>query len=208
MEAAGFWQMLVQSHSPEEALIVIAPAAMHAGCPVPAEPIGRHTVFVAGAAYISDSFDDVSGQTDVRVHLFVWNTRVPIYRVRTHFSPHHEYRIDAWLDGAKVTTAEFFGRPVGICPAEIYGSQQADQFADEWGWRCGMIHVMDRAPRCAMRHRIEWRGATTFEKLQLAIENIVGARRTLWVHFPPDCPGVLFYQETNPLFYAAGDSRN
>lgn len=204
MNAEGFWKLFLLAYNQQNAFVIVAPRDMHSQCPFDAEPITRTTEFSAGRVYVADSFDDVSGQADVHVHLFVWNTRIPVFRARIHLSPRHGFSVDAWLDGEKVTTDEFFTRPVGICPAEIYGHEQADQFADEWGWRYGMIYVVESLPYKCMQRKIKWSGANTFDALRNSIENEVGRRRMLWIYFPCDRNGVLFFQETNPLLLANG----
>ncbi len=199
MATAELWQLLVQSYNAESVFMVFAPADVLSVCPLAYEPITRATQFLAGQVYAADSFDDVSGQTDLRAHLFVWDVRIPVYRVRTHLSHVHGYVLDAWLDGQKLSSDEFFGRPVGICPHAVYGRAQADQFADEWGWRCGMVYNIDFGPNRRMWHKVEWSGGATFDWLRMQIEAAVGRRRMLWICFPADKNGVLFFQETNPL---------
>lgn len=204
MNTTELWQLFLQHYNHEHVFMIIAPRNILDQCPLASEPITRATRFVAGGVYVADSFDDVSGQVDILVHLFVWNVRIPIYRVRVHFSPKFGYWVEAWLDGQKVTPDEFFRRPVGICPDKIYGSEQASEFADEWGWRCGMVHLIEHLPNRRLLHKITWDGATTFDKIRDAIEEHVGRRRMLWICFPRDKNGELRYQETNPLFLPDG----
>jgi hypothetical protein len=204
MSTAGFWQSLINSYNEEDVFIILAPHDMLDECPFASECIARATQFAAGCVYVADSFDDVSGQIDLRVHLFAWDVRIPLYRARTHLSSRFGYVLYACLGGEKVGSDEFFRRPVGICPDRIYGAEQADLFADEWGWRCGMIYNIDVPPRRPLWHKIEWSGATTFDHLRTQIENAVGRCRMLWIYFPRDQNGVLFYQASNPLCLADG----